>query len=516
MANALTSGSEPLDHLTTTGNRAAPALILRDDVMTYGELDRRVSRLAAELAANGLVLGDRVATWANKTILACLMPLAAARAGLIHVPVNPALKRAQVAHILQDSGARLLLTGRARASTLTGGDLPSACHLMDEADFMLRASAPGPEMPPSSVHPDTLAAILYTSGSTGKPKGVMLSHANLWLGADAVAAYTGLTADDRVLAVLPLSFDYGQNQLFSTWKAGACMYPLDYLLPGEVVKAIERHGITTLAGVPPLWVQLIEASWPEGARQSLRRITNSGGALTRRLVERLRALLPDTDIYAMYGLTEAFRSTYLNPAFIDDRPDSIGTAIPHAEILVLRPDGSLAADGEPGELVHAGPLVAHGYWQDPDRTALRFRAAPAVSRYGGMAVWSGDTVVRDADGLLSFVGRDDAMIKSAGNRISPTEVEEAAEATGHVAEAVAFGLPDPQLGQAVVLVARAAAGAHADDATLVEAVHKALRTELPGFMQPRHILIRSALPRNPNGKLDRVAITASATAELTS
>jgi acyl-CoA synthetase (AMP-forming)/AMP-acid ligase II len=317
-----------------------------------------------------------------------------------------------------------------------------------------------------------------------------------------------------VLAVLPLSFDYGQNQLFSAWKAGAAVAPLDYLLPGEVVKAIVRNRITTLAGVPPLWVQLIEASWPEEARSSLRRITNSGGALTKRLIVRLHAVLPNADIYPMYGLTEAFRSTYLHPSRVMERPDSMGTAIPHAEILVLRPDGTITDDGEPGELVHCGPLVAHGYWQDPERTAQRFRPAPAHSRYGGMAVWSGDTVVRDAEGLLSFVGRDDAMIKSAGNRISPTEVEEAAEATALVAEAVAFGLPDAALGQAVVLVVRPAVGQTVDG--LADAVTRALKAELPGFMQPRHIVIWQDLPRNANGKLDRVAITQAASAELMS
>lgn len=515
MAIALTSRSQPIDHLTLLGDRRDAALVLGGDVMTYADLERRVGRLAAELSAHGFAKGERVASWVTKTLIGCLMPLAAARAGLVHVPVNPALKRAQVSHILKDSGARLLVTGTARAATLTPGDVPGCCHLLDEAALTAQLLAGGTVMPPSDAAPDMLAAILYTSGSTGKPKGVMLSHANLWLGADAVAAYTRLSADDHVLAVLPLSFDYGQNQLFSSWKAGACVFPLDYLLPGEVVKAIARHGITTLAGVPPLWVQLIEANWPDAARASLRRITNSGGALTRRLVERLRALLPETDIYAMYGLTEAFRSTYLDPALIDERPDSIGRAIPHAEILVVRPDGTVTGDGEPGELVHAGPLVAQGYWQDPERTAQRFRPAPAASRHGGIAVWSGDTVIRDADGLLSFVGRDDAMIKSAGNRISPTEVEEAAEATGLVAEAVAFGLADAALGQVVVLVARASSADHGA-ASVAEQLGRVLKAELPGFMQPRHILLRDALPRNPNGKLDRVMIEAAAKAELTS
>jgi acyl-CoA ligase (AMP-forming) (exosortase A-associated) len=356
----------------------------------------------------------------------------------------------------------------------------------------------GSAIGPSSASPDDLAAILYTSGSTGRPKGVMLSHANLWLGAVAVADYLGLSSEDRTACVLPFSFDYGQNQLLSTWYAGGCVYPLDYLTPRDVVKLVDRRDITTLAGVPPLWVQLVEQDWPAETADKLKRLTNSGGALTRPLVAKLRAMFPQADLYPMYGLTEAFRSTYLPPSLVDAHPDSMGRAIPFAEILVVRPSGGITADDEPGELVHCGPLVAQGYWRDPDRTAERFRPAPPASRYGGTAVWSGDTVRRDGQGLLYFVGRDDAMIKSAGNRISPTEIEEAAAAVPGVAEAVAVGVPDDRLGQAVRLLLRG------DAAVEVVAAH--LKQELPTFMQPRDIRLLTAFPRNPNGKIDRVAL----------
>ena len=359
----------------------------------------------------------------------------------------------------------------------------------------------GTPLPPSAGDPDQLASILYTSGSTGLPKGVMLSHANMWLGAISVAHYLKLSADDRVLAVLPLSFDYGQNQLFSTWAAGGSVVPLDYLTARDVVRAIERHRISTLAGVPPLWIQLTEAAWPEAAASSIRRITNSGGALSRKLVSDLAALFPNADIYPMYGLTEAFRSTFLQPALVATNPTSMGTAIPFAEILVVRPDSGLTEADEPGELVHCGPLVAQGYWRDAKRTALRFRAAPSASTYGGMAVWSGDTVRRDGQGLLHFVGRDDEMIKVSGNRISPSEIEEAAYASGVVAEAAAFGVPDARLGQAIVLFAR---GAGDGEARL--AAH--FKSELPSFMIPQQVIWRDELPQNANGKLDRAALKA--------
>ncbi len=489
----------PLDHLALAGADDAPALALRGAVLSYKDLRTRVSQLAGWLWDRVPEHGARVAIWAAKGELTCLMPLATARAGLVHVPVNPQLKRGQVAHILADSGAAMLIATQARLAGLEDGDVPAGCVVVGEGDALAAAIDLDAELAPSEADPDELAAILYTSGSTGRPKGVMLSHANMWLGAESVAAYLDLQSDDRVMAVLPLSFDYGQNQLLSAWHAGACVVPLDYLLPRDVVKAVERHHITTLAAVPPLWVQLAELDWPAETSAKLRRLTNSGGALTLGLVRQLRGLFPQARLYAMYGLTEAFRSTFLDPALIDSHPTSMGKAIPHAEVLVIGDDDAVTADGEEGELVHCGPLVSYGYWKDDARTAERFRPAPAASHYGGMAVWSGDRVRRDGDGLLYFVGRCDAMIKSAGNRISPQEIEDAALATGLVAEAVALGLPDERLGHAVHLIVRALPGS----ANPADELPRRLAQDLPNFMQPRQIHWREALPVGPNGKIDR-------------
>ena len=489
----------PLDQLAERGDAQSPALVLRDRTLDYAELRDKVALLAGWLA-NRFAPGERVASWAAKGELTCLLPLAAARAGLVHVPVNPLLKRAQVAHILADSGARLLIGTQARLDTLDDTDIPAPCDTLDEIAALAAAGELAKRLPPSSRDPQELAAILYTSGSTGKPKGVMLSHANLWLGAVSVADYLGMAADDVTLAVLPLSFDYGQNQLFSTWYAGGSVVPLDYLFPRDVAKACAKHGVTTLAAVPPLWVQLTEIVWPPEAVAPMRRLTNSGGALTIDLIERLRRIFPQSRIFPMYGLTEAFRSTYLDPDLVASHPTSMGKAIPFAEILVIADDGQLSGPGEEGELVHCGPLVAKGYWNDPERTGERFRSAPAMSEYGGTAVWSGDRVKRDEQGLLYFVGRRDAMIKSAGNRISPQEIESAALATGLVAEAVALGVRDDRLGQAIHLVVRASS----PDAE--EQLPKMLARELPNFMQPHVIHWRDTLPLNPNGKIDRTAI----------
>jgi acyl-CoA ligase (AMP-forming) (exosortase A-associated) len=484
----------PLDHLTGRGAPDAPALTAGKQTLTYRELEDEVARTATALLAQGLAPGDRVASWMAKTSLACILPLAAARAGLVHVPINPVLKRAQAGHILADSGAKLLIGNEARLGSLEESDRADTRAIASET----WAAAGREALPPSSRDPKELAALLYTSGSTGRPKGVMLSHANMWLGAISVAHYLGLTAEDRTLAVLPLAFDYGQNQLLSTWAAGGHAIAFDYLLPRDVARAVRRHGVTVLAGVPPLWIQLAELDWAEDA--TLRTLTNSGGHLPETIVRKLRSLFPEARLHLMYGLTEAFRSTSLDPALVDEHPDSVGEAIPFAEVMIVREDGSETGPDEEGELVHAGPLVAHGYWGDSARTAERFKPAPSFSRCGGTAVWSGDRAARGQDGLIRFRGRDDAMIKVSGNRLSPTEIEEAALVSGAVREVLAFGVKDERLGQAVKLIA-VPKGEGAE-----QRLRAYLASELPAYMQPREIVWRDALPVSPNGKVDRAAL----------
>ncbi|MET0860923.1 MAG: AMP-binding protein, partial [Microbacterium sp.] len=366
------------------------------------------------------------------------------------------------------------------------------------------ASAPHGGFPePAAIDVDP-AAILYTSGSTGKPKGVVLSHRNLLVGAESVSTYLHNTSDDVILSALPLSFDAGLSQITTAFCVGAHVILLNYLLPREVPVLCARHGVTGLTAVPPLWLQLADVPWPEEAARRLRYFANTGGRMPRPALDRLRATFPEADPYLMYGLTEAFRSTYLDPAEVDRRPDSIGKAIPNAEILVLRPDGTPCGPGEPGELVHRGALVALGYWNDPERTAERFRP---VSRAGQewrapeLAVWSGDTVVADEEGFLFFVGRSDDMIKTSGYRVSPTEIEEAAYSTGLVRAAVALGVADAALGQRILLIA-----APVQPELDVAALSAALRRLLPLYMVPARIEVRGELPRSPNGKFDRALL----------
>jgi acyl-CoA synthetase (AMP-forming)/AMP-acid ligase II len=304
-----------------------------------------------------------------------------------------------------------------------------------------------------------------------------------------------------ILAALPLSFDAGFSQLTTAFTVGAHVVLVNYLLARDVVRLCAKHQVTGLTAVPPLWIQLTELEWPQEATRSLRYFANTGGRMPRTTLGKLRAIFPGAKPYLMYGLTEAFRSTYLDPAEVDRRPDSIGKAIPNAEILVVHPDGTPCQPGEEGELVHRGALVAMGYWNDPERTAERFKPAPgreAGITTSELAVWSGDLVRKDEDGFLYFVGRTDEMIKTSGYRVSPTEIEEVVYGTGMVRDAVAMGVEDLRLGQRIVLIASPAGEQLDSEALLAE-----LRTRLPLYMVPSDVIVRTELPRSPNNKFDR-------------
>ncbi|MEO8225730.1 MAG: acyl-CoA ligase (AMP-forming), exosortase A system-associated [Gammaproteobacteria bacterium] len=500
---------------------SAPALVSGGRTLSYAELAARIRSAATGFRKRGLERHGRIAVYLPKTVETVVAMFGAAAAGGSFVPVNPVLKGDQVGHILRDSGARFLVTSAARLEAigpaLAGCTALTHVVLTDSADGVPALAgmkceawsallAGDADYAPHRCIDGDMVAIFYTSGSTGLPKGVVLSHRNMVAGATSVASYLENRQDDRILSLLPLSFDAGFSQLTTGFHAGACVVLLDYLLAGDVVRQVRDQRITAITGVPPLWSQLADATWPPGSTETVRYYATTGGVMPRPVLDKLRAAFPRARPFLMYGLTEAFRSTYLPPEEVDSRPDSIGRAIPNAEILVLRPDGTPCEPGEPGELVHRGALVSLGYWNNPAATAERFKPIPGSLATGGqpeIAVWSGDTVVRDEEGFLYFRGRRDEMIKSSGYRVSPTEIEDCLMRSGLVTEIVAVGVPDERLGQAVVMVAVASTGT-GDAGPLLDFA----REKLPAYMVPRSVVWRTSLPRNANGKFDRVRLKA--------
>jgi acyl-CoA ligase (AMP-forming) (exosortase A-associated) len=497
----------------------APALTHGAMSLAYAELAGQVRAFASGLMALGIERSDRVAIYLEKRVETVVASFGAPAAGGVFVPLNPLLKPDQVAFILRDCDVKVLVTSPDRLALLapvlvqcsalqhvvvTQGSAPAAGPLphltrTDWGDLLGAADRMG-----HRVIDTDMTAILYTSGSTGRPKGVVLSHRNMVAGGKSVASYLENHAQDTLLAALPLSFDAGFSQLTTAFHVGGRVVLLNYLMPRDVLKAMERECVTGLTAVPPLYIELAALPWSDVINQSLRYFANTGGRMPRETLNVLRQRVPKAKPYLMYGLTEAFRSTYLPPAEVDRRPDSIGKAIPNAEILVLREDGTPCDAEEPGELVHRGALVGMGYWNDAEKTAERYRLQP--NRPGGLqlpeyAVFSGDTVRRDAEGFLYFIGRRDEMIKTSGYRVSPTEVEEILYATQLVGECVVFGIDHARHGQVIQAIACAPDGtAQIDHAALM----MECKRRMPAYMVPTAIdAVPGPLPRNPNGKIDR-------------
>ncbi len=477
------------------------AIVHRNRRMTYAETWRAVTSLASRLKSAGLERGDRLGVFLDASIPQALSIFAASAADAIFVPIHHSLFPEQVAHILSDCGAKGLITTKARLAGLSEvlKRIPSLAVVFEE-DLDELFPLDGPALKEECFGND-LAAILYTSGSTGKPKGVMLTHAQIIAGAAIVSSYLGITSDDRILGALPFSFDAGLNQIMTAFQQGATIVLLNFTFAREIVDALVNERITGLAGVPTLWTLLAHPSSTLQKKQlpHLRYITSTGGAMPQTVLASLREALPATSIFLMYGFTEAFRSTYLSPEDLDHRPSSIGKAIPHTEIQILNEDGNPCAPGEIGELVHRGPTVALGYWGKPELTNEVFRPHPS----GEKVCYSGDLVKSDDEGFIYYVGRRDALIKSSGFRISPTEIEEILCRNAGVRSAAVIGIPDELLGQRIkAFVVRN----DSDDRCVAEALIGFCAERLPRYMVPQTIEFLDDLPATASGKVDYAAL----------
>jgi acyl-CoA ligase (AMP-forming) (exosortase A-associated) len=487
---------------------------------TYEDLSRESDALAAALQDAGVAKGERVGILMDKYWEAIVAMLAATRIGAAFVNVNPMLKPPQVRYIAEDCDIRVMIGDSSKLDDMEPktaerafyrGEKPDSPGVSGELVDLAEVLHGGDKPKNVSVSEVELATILYTSGSTGMPKGVSTSHRNFVSGAQIVSTYLENTSDDRILSALPLNFDAGLNQFTTSLRVGATLALLRSRLPGDLLKGLRRHEITGVTGVPPLWSLLLRGSKSieEEPLTRLRYIANTGGRIPQANLDELRRLLEPsgTKIYLMYGLTEAFRSTYLPPEEIDRGTECIGKAIPDTQIMVINKQGEECAPGEVGELVHRGPTVAMGYWGKEEATRKAYRPnplAPPELLDVERVVYSGDQVRRDEEGFLYFVGREDAMIKSQGYRMSPEEIENLLIGSGLVHEACAFGVPDPNVGHQVMAVVSLKNGGDED---VLEEIRGYTVKNGPPYMVPKEIIVRDELPKTPSGKIDRKGIS---------
>lgn len=511
-------------HLLRNGADRTPqkeALVHGEQRLSYQQVARSAAGLATALRYKNMKRGDRVGIYLDASVPQVISIFGISQSDCVYVPINALLHPDQLMHIARDCGMKGLITTPAKLLALADvipqiptleflvvvgeGEMPAVnipIHLFD--DFI--ATEPPSIWRDSGIEND-LAAILYTSGSTGKPKGVMLSHANVVAGSRIVSTYLGITEKERILAVLPFSFDAGMNQLMTAFEKGGTLVLINFVFAREIVRTLLKERITGLAGVPTLWSLLSQSNstLEKQPLSDLRYITNTGGAMPQAVLKILRQALPSTKIFLMYGLTEAFRSTYLPPEELDRRPTSMGKAIPNTEILVVNEQGELCKPGEAGELVHRGPTVSLGYWNRPEDTARALRPNPTLPPEMGdceRVCYSGDLVKMDEEGFLYFIGRRDTMIKCSGFRISPTEVEEVLFQTGKLRGAAVIGVPDDMLGQSIKAFVVPRDGETVDMGTLLEMC----AAKMPRYMVPKAVEILSELPKTSSGKVDYPAL----------
>lgn len=466
--------------------------------LSYADLQRRALALAERLVDSGVAPGDRVPIYLDKSIDYVCALYAVWHAGAVAIPVNETLMPRQLQHIVQDSGAELVLSSsqRVRRTKLSEYNDLTVFLVDTESD----RSRPATSLQ-ARLNAGGLAAILYTSGSTGKPKGIMISHSNLIAGSEIVAEYLGIRSDDKLISILPFGFDYGLNQLMVAMLTGATLFLQRSHLPADICRSLQEKHITVMAAVPPLWIQLSQPHSPfmKADFPALRLITNTGGVFPVELVKSFRTSHPQLQIFLMYGLSEAFRSSYLPPEQVETRPGSIGIAIPRTELYVVDEDGQECDANEIGELVHKGPTVAMGYWEAPEATAQTFRTCPGITGNDHeRVVYSGDLVYRDDEGFLYFSGRRDQLIKSLGYRVSVEEIEENLLACDLVHDVAVTSVPDRERGSAIIahVVPTSAAVTETQLSSFA-------RRSMPAYMRPVKMFLYEKLPATSSGKIDR-------------
>lgn len=494
-------------HAQNTGEKTA--LVTGQLRLSYADFDVQSEALAHRLIAQNVKRGARVVIFMDNCWQAVVSIFAVLKAGAVFTLVNPLTKADKLSYILNDCTPSALLTqarllpviDEAEASAtlpvviaVQGATASKRQYLSFEAS--IQADEQATDVVTFGIDID-LAMLIYTSGSTGRPKGVMMTHRNIEAAATALTGLLNNSADDIILSVLPLSFNYGLYQLLMAVKLGATLVlEKSFAFPQAVFDTMRAEKVTGFPIVPTMSAIIMQMrDLQRGFLPDLRYITNTAAQLPVPHIEFLRKILPDTEIYSMYGMTECKRCTWLPPHMISEKPDSVGIALPNSEVYLLDEAGGPVAVGETGEMVVRGPNVMQGYWNNPSASAQVLKP--------GRNAWekvlhTGDLLRIDADGYYYFVGRKDDIIKSRGEKVPPKEIETVLYSHPAVREAVVAGVPDAMLGQAVTAMVIAT------DTVLTEKeIIRFCRQHLEDFMVPVFITIVDELPRTDTGKVSR-------------
>ncbi|HEX5431956.1 MAG TPA: AMP-binding protein [Bryobacteraceae bacterium] len=472
---------------------------------TYREMEARSNCAAHALIERGVQRGDRVAIQLDNSPEAAVSIFAILKAGAVFLVIHPSTKPEKLAYILEDCGARLLITDSRREANSPGRTpvlLADADPTFQGEAFQDQAS--NCQRPRKQCIDIDLAALIYTSGSTGKPKGVMLTHLNMVSAAASITEYLENRPEDIIFNALPFSFDYGLYQLLMAFKIGGTLVlERGFTFPRAVLDTVQRENVTGLPLVPTMAALLLQLDWSGYNFPALRYITNTAAALPVQQIVRLRALFPHVKIYSMYGLTECKRVSYLPPDQIDIRPKSVGKGMPNEEVYIVDEFGAPLGPGIPGELVVRGSNVMKGYWNLPAETDKVLKPGKLP---GERVLYTGDLFIADEEGYLYFIGRKDDIIKTRGEKVSPREVEEALYAIEGVAEAAVIGVPDSVLGEAIKAIVTLRTGAVLTE----QQVQFQCSKRLEDFMVPKFVEFREGLPKSANGKIDKRELAAMA------
>ncbi|MFT4729428.1 MAG: acyl-CoA synthetase (AMP-forming)/AMP-acid ligase II [Granulosicoccus sp.] len=481
------------------------AITYNEKELSYAELLSRVNQVALYLQELDLPKGARVGLYAKKDTSQVIAILAILSTDYILVPLTRLLKPEQVQYIIDDCDIQCVITDKLKLESTeefnfkghivsietAGKDIPSFEEIFKYYNKAFHCDINGHDN----------AVITYSFGLTGTPKGIVISHRNLIDSARVVSQYLDLNESDVISGLLIFNLDYGLNQIFCALLNKATLALHRFILPGDFFNHLINDQVTVLPVMPVNISQMFDEDLYAHPSIELfdkvRIITSSGGNVTERMIDDCAKTYRNARFYSMHGLTEAFRSTYLDPSQIKIRPDSIGKAIPDVELYVINEIGQECAPREVGELIHRGGYIYRGFWNAPADTAERFKSVQilknAVDLAGQLAdeivVATGDYVYKDEEGYFYFVYRRDDMIKTSGFRVSPFEIESVVKRNlPQIDQCAVFGIDNPQIEEEIVMV-YSAAGEISEKEIAFE-----LKKHLASYMVPSRIVYRKSLP----------------------